>query len=263
MFHRDPTLLQPNQYKIGSESIKLTYICRIHKYYEYSQSKLCFLWINMILSYLSGVNDLASLKTTVEKGLVRLFQTTRPNKQGTFPETNIVPENKPSQKETSIRTIHLQVRAVGFKEGNMLSCRATWSHLYRRHFLFARHTLSQMSHAGLGLLLETVLVSFFTQLPWFLLPMLSLPWHERMSIMQSSSCKSRTFGRRLIQVVVTPVLWRTASSACMRPIGHHRYWHAESHMLPATTRPAARYSRLKGCQVRHTCYLLLPACQKT
>ena len=79
----------------------------------------------MILSYLSGVNDLASLKTTVEKGLVRLFQTTRPNKQGTFPETNIVPENKPSQKETSIPTIHLQVRAVGFKEGNMLSCRAT------------------------------------------------------------------------------------------------------------------------------------------
>ena len=79
----------------------------------------------MIVSYLSGVNDLASLKTTVEKGLVRLFQTTRPNKQGTFPETNIAPENKPSQKETSIPTIHLQVRAVGFKEGNMLSCRAT------------------------------------------------------------------------------------------------------------------------------------------
>ena len=113
-------------------------------------------------------------RISVEKGLVGLFQTTRPNKQGTFPETNIVPENKPSQKETSIPTIHLQVRAVGFKEGNMLSCRATWSHLYRRHFLFARHTLSQMSHAGLGLLLETVLVSFFTQLPWFLLRMLSL-----------------------------------------------------------------------------------------
>ena len=56
----------------------------------------------MILSSLSGVNDLASLKTTVEKGLVRLFQTTRPNKQGTFPETNIVPENRPSQKETIV-----------------------------------------------------------------------------------------------------------------------------------------------------------------
>ena len=67
----------------------------------------------MILSYLSGVNDLASLKTTVEKALVQLFQTTRPNKQGTFPETSIVPENRPSQKETSIPTIHLQVRAVG------------------------------------------------------------------------------------------------------------------------------------------------------
>ena len=36
----------------------------------------------------------------------------------TFPETNIAPENRPAQKETSIPTIHFQVRAVSFREGN-------------------------------------------------------------------------------------------------------------------------------------------------
>ena len=30
------------------------------------------------------------------------------NKYATFPETNIAPENRPSQKETSIPTIHFQ-----------------------------------------------------------------------------------------------------------------------------------------------------------
>ena len=169
----------------------------------------------MILSYLSGVNDLASLKTTVEKGLVRLFQTTRPNKQGTFPETNIAPENKPSQKETSIPTIHLQVRAVGFKEGNMLSCRATRSHLYRKHFLFARQTLSQMSHAGLGLLLETVLVSIFTQLPWFLLRMLSLS--------DMSACRSCKVQAAKVELLVGGSFkwsWRRSSEG-RRPL---RVW---------------------------------------
>ena len=76
---------------------------------------------------------------SVETALVRLLQTTRPNKQG-----------------------------------NVLSFRATWSDLYRRHFFFARHTLSQMSHSALGLLLKTVPVSLFTQLSWFLLPILTL-----------------------------------------------------------------------------------------
>ncbi len=36
----------------------------------------------------------------------------------TLPETNIAHENKPSQKETSIPTIHFQVRTVSFREGN-------------------------------------------------------------------------------------------------------------------------------------------------
>ena len=36
----------------------------------------------------------------------------------TLPETDIAPENRPSQKETSIPTIHFQVRAVSFSEGN-------------------------------------------------------------------------------------------------------------------------------------------------
>ena len=35
----------------------------------------------------------------------------------TLPETNIVPENKPSPKETSIPTIHFQRRTVSFREG--------------------------------------------------------------------------------------------------------------------------------------------------
>ena len=34
----------------------------------------------------------------------------------TLPETNITPENRPSQKQTSIPTIHFQVRAVSFRE---------------------------------------------------------------------------------------------------------------------------------------------------
>ena len=38
----------------------------------------------------------------------------------TLPETNIAPENRPSQKETSIPTIHFQVRTVSFRECNQL-----------------------------------------------------------------------------------------------------------------------------------------------
>ncbi len=40
------------------------------------------------------------------------------NRRHTLPETNIAPENRPSQKETSIPTIHFQVRAVSFREGS-------------------------------------------------------------------------------------------------------------------------------------------------
>ena len=35
----------------------------------------------------------------------------------TLPKTNIAPENRPSKKETSIPTIHFQVRTVSFREG--------------------------------------------------------------------------------------------------------------------------------------------------
>ena len=35
----------------------------------------------------------------------------------TLPETNIAPEDRPSQKETSIPIIHFQVRTVSFREG--------------------------------------------------------------------------------------------------------------------------------------------------
>ena len=38
-------------------------------------------------------------------------------KMGTLPETNMAPANRASQKETSIPTIHFQVRAVSFREG--------------------------------------------------------------------------------------------------------------------------------------------------
>ena len=55
----------------------------------------------------------------------------------------------------------------------MLSLRATWSPPLAKTFFFARHTLSQMSQAALGLILEAVPESLFTQLPWFFLPKLS------------------------------------------------------------------------------------------
>ena len=35
----------------------------------------------------------------------------------TLPETNVAPENRPSQKESSIPTIHFQVQTVSFREG--------------------------------------------------------------------------------------------------------------------------------------------------
>ena len=35
----------------------------------------------------------------------------------TLAETNIAPENRPSEKETDIPTIHFQGRALSFKEG--------------------------------------------------------------------------------------------------------------------------------------------------
>ncbi len=36
----------------------------------------------------------------------------------TLPETNIAPARKLPQKETNLPTIHFQVRAVSFREGN-------------------------------------------------------------------------------------------------------------------------------------------------
>ena len=36
----------------------------------------------------------------------------------TLPKTRIAPENRPSQKETSLPIIHLRVRAVSFREGS-------------------------------------------------------------------------------------------------------------------------------------------------
>ena len=37
----------------------------------------------------------------------------------TLPKTNMVPENRPSQKEIHLPTIHFQVRAVSFREGKL------------------------------------------------------------------------------------------------------------------------------------------------
>ena len=37
----------------------------------------------------------------------------------TLPDTNIAPENRQSQKEMSIPTIHFQVRAVSFRKGSL------------------------------------------------------------------------------------------------------------------------------------------------
>ncbi len=38
----------------------------------------------------------------------------------TLPKTNIAPENRPSQKETSIPTIHFQGRNLSFREGTKI-----------------------------------------------------------------------------------------------------------------------------------------------
>ena len=39
--------------------------------------------------------------------------------RNTLPETNIAPENRPSQKELHLPTIHFQVRTVSFREGKL------------------------------------------------------------------------------------------------------------------------------------------------
>ena len=44
----------------------------------------------------------------------------------TLPETNIAPENRPSQKETSLPIIHFQVRAVSFRECIFTKPPNTW-----------------------------------------------------------------------------------------------------------------------------------------
>ena len=54
---------------------------------------------------------LTFLSLGMVKKILRGFRTV------TLPETNIAPENRPSQKETSILTIHFQVQAVSFREG--------------------------------------------------------------------------------------------------------------------------------------------------
>ena len=79
--------------------------------------------------------------------------------------------------------------------------------------------------------------------------------------MQSLSCKRCTFDRKFVEVVVMLVLCRTSSQACTRLVGHHRHWLAKCNMS-STTKPAARYSGLKGCQLLRECYLLPPACRK-
>ena len=50
------------------------------------------------------------------------------NRWCTLPETNIAPENRPSQKESSIPTIHFQVRAVSFREGSTFIRQVTCSY---------------------------------------------------------------------------------------------------------------------------------------
>ena len=60
---------------------------------------------------------------------------------------------------------------------------------------FARHTLSQMSQAALGLMLETVTISCIIvhAASMILIANAQLLWHEPLS-MRSWSCKSRIFG---------------------------------------------------------------------
>ena len=49
-------------------------------------------------------------------GRIRQKSPTKANRS-TLPETNIAPENRPSQKETSLPTIHFQERKCEFQGG--------------------------------------------------------------------------------------------------------------------------------------------------
>ena len=50
-----------------------------------------------------------------------------PSTTDTLPKTNIAAENRPSQKETSLPTIHVQVRAVSFRDANSNHVDIKWS----------------------------------------------------------------------------------------------------------------------------------------
>ena len=63
------------------------------------------------------------------------------SKEFTLRETNIAPENRPFQKETSIQNIHFQVRTVSFREGNL------WWHLMQNFFHQQYHCNSGLSIA--------------------------------------------------------------------------------------------------------------------
>ena len=59
--------------------------------------------------------DQSSSLTTVLEDDIDIGQQTL---LSTLPETNIAPENRPSQKESSLPTIHFQGRTLSFREGN-------------------------------------------------------------------------------------------------------------------------------------------------
>ena len=56
-----------------------------------------------------------ALRSLLTKG--KISSPPKKKKTTTLPQTNMAPENRPSQKETSIPTIHFQGRTVSFREG--------------------------------------------------------------------------------------------------------------------------------------------------
>ena len=71
----------------------------------------------------------------------------------TLPETNISPENRPSQKESSIPTIHFQGQAASFREGthqqsaivcpaNVICCKAkVFFYICREYAMYFLHII--------------------------------------------------------------------------------------------------------------------------
>ena len=89
--------------------------------------------------------------------------------KNTIPETNIAPENRPSQEETSIATIHFQGQAVSFREGSHVWISSVFLCLVvvEREFYLTFFVLDNFQHWNARCLIEKTLnVNFDLEKKW-------------------------------------------------------------------------------------------------